>query len=107
MDRVAYYFMFSDCDPLVECFLNGLRKCVDPNNDPDQDCILTQEVMASASWVTIRSKRSHGGKAHNVGILSELPGQLSRYELISTTCQMLTSRQLYSGTVFLEQTMGS
>jgi hypothetical protein len=32
-----------DCDPLVECFLNGLRKCVDPNNDPDQDCILTQE----------------------------------------------------------------
>ena len=52
--------MVSDCDPLVECFLNGLRKCVDPNNDPDQDCILTPEVMAS-------SQVPSGQTGHTVG----------------------------------------
>lgn len=40
-------FVVSDCDPLVECFLNGLRKCVKPEDDPDNDCILNPEVMTS------------------------------------------------------------
>ena len=44
------YVVVSDCDPLVECFLNGLRKCVDPKDDPDNDCILTKEVMTACKW---------------------------------------------------------
>ena len=38
----ALYFL--DCDSEKICELNGGRRCIDPEDDPDKDCIPTPEV---------------------------------------------------------------